>query len=165
MFKFKLGLRIFSFFYIVCQSYESKAQSTESDKRLDNLLKHGERLFTRAYIELPEPADFLSMDMVNSRPCKLVNYSDHLSSVFNDWSVDEISKNPLSSLVFGNLSQAIKGDLLVSDTNLRRFLNQIDEYDYETYADFRMPSFIRYLNNLNQKKLFKLLNLIYSEKS
>lgn len=121
--------------FVLCAFVESLDVKT--------LLEKGERLYIRSYIELPEPDTFITLDLSNLRPCKFVNYTDYLGSLFNDWDLDQVAKNLETSLVYGSLWQKIKESKVDSGANLRSFLVQANEYVHETYAQFKMPQFVR----------------------
>lgn len=136
----RFSIALIVFFSIVSPNIASENFNSDD---VDILIKTEQRRPVRAYMDTPD-ANLFFNDAFNLEPCKLVNYSDYLESMYSGWDAKEINKkHPESSLVFGTLEQFIGGKKVEANTNLRRFLNQKDEYTSETKAKFRLPKFIR----------------------
>lgn len=116
----------------------------KSNQDLSDLIENGEIVKVRGYYESPDSDIFLKNDPLISRPAKFVDYAQSLKSVSNDWNVTELKKNMALSVCYGNLTLFIKDDKIQTETNLYKFLSQIEEYASQTITKFDMPLFIRY---------------------
>lgn len=120
------------------------------DEDLSGLIENGEIVKVRGYYESPDSDIFLKNDPLISRPAKFIDYAQSLKSVYEDWNIAELKKNTALSVCFGNLTQFIKDDKIQIETNLYKFLSQIDEYASQTITKFDMPLFIRYFRHLKK---------------
>jgi hypothetical protein len=127
-------------FFLLLNVYKCEANLSE---HFDDLIKHGEQLYTKVYVETPTTDQFVNSDIQFSTPSKLLNYTSHVAGLFDDWNEKQFVDNALNALLFGNMSEAAKNSHIETTTSLRKFLGIRDQYSYETYAEFGVPTTLR----------------------
>lgn len=118
------------------------------EKDVEHLLKiEANREPVRAYLDIPPADSFIAFEVSYKTPVKLVNYSDYYMNLFDAWDRKKFNEQfLLTSLVFGNETVTDeKGHTTTRKTNLRRFLNDYDSSKQKLKAEFRVPSFVRYV--------------------
>ncbi len=126
--------------FLFLNLYKSEASLSE---HFEDLIKHGEQLYTKVYIDTPKTEHFFSSDIQLSNPSKFLNYSSHITGLFDGWNEKQFLDNALNGLLFGNMSEAAKNSRIETTTSLRKFLNLRDQYSYETFVEFGIPKNLR----------------------
>jgi hypothetical protein len=112
---------------------------------IESILKNGKQGFLKSYIELPDSDLFINSDIINKVPAKFFNYSSNIRNAFNDWDETEFVTNLTSCFIYANMAESTsKHRFIESKTNLARFLQQKEQYSYETSIHYQMPLFIKY---------------------
>ncbi len=93
--------------------------------------------------EIPDPDVLLSSEGSFNKACKIYNQSIETAQMLNKWHENTILKNLNSSFMFGDMLEIINLKPVYKRTSLRRFVNGMDQYLYETNLKLNMPSFFR----------------------
>jgi hypothetical protein len=108
-------------------------------QHLNDLVKHGDRQFTKVYAETPDSDVFLNSDVQHTFPSKFVNYTEIILNYFNNWNENTF----LESNVNGQLTETIRENHNEKEISLREFFEQKDQYTFETRAQFKIPLALR----------------------
>ncbi len=108
-----------------------------------NKLKKHSKIGIKTYLEVPDPDVLINSDSSRKQPCKLLNQTVHTVHMLDNWNALTISKYLISNFVFAEMTEVINKKPITTKTSLRRFLNQLDQYTYETKLNFGMPDFFQ----------------------
>jgi hypothetical protein len=117
----------------------------QNEFSIENILKHAKQGYVKSYLQLPDADIFINSDVNQQNPAKFYNATDNILSLFNNWDENEfVSNASITSLIFANMTEStFKNGIIESKTNVARFLQQKDEYSYETSIVYQMPLFIK----------------------
>jgi len=101
-------------------------------------IKHS-KLFT----EVPDTDVLLNSDGHANTACKFYNQSIKVVEMLDNWNEKNVINNLNTSFMFGDMTEIINQKAVHKRTSLRRFINGMDQYLYETSLKLSMPIFFR----------------------
>jgi hypothetical protein len=118
---------------------------------------NGNHLFLRKYLEIPDSHTFLNSDSLALRPVKMVNYTNLILPLFDNWNKDFFNKNNyFTYFSFGNVYRNNE-EMPSDEINLKNAIETFhSDSEEELSFKFTMPHFIR-----EKVELPDLLNCSY----
>lgn len=133
-------------FLLYLNVIDSSNEQQKESSLIQSIIKNGKQGFLKSYIALPDSDLFINSDVNHQVPAKFFNYSSDIQNVFNDWNENEFISNLTSCFIFANMTESTsKNAFIQSKTNVARFLQQKEQYSYETSIYYEMPLFMKYI--------------------